>query len=249
MERIMEELKVMDGGLYRKIIKAVGRYGMWPIKAMDKAVTVIGWKAVYDRSIRKGLSEKEAIAAAQKATLTTQPAARAKDIAEIYRKGEGWNWLLMFTNQLNQIWNIATYDIPNSFRQGEAIQGLMQITGFVVGAMAMGVISAKRPPEDLKEVSKWMLNQLWAAVPIIGGNLKAGFEGWLFSTGVDPLPLAKEAGSTMRKLYEGDIDINDIARLYMEGMVALGIPTVTPRRIATAISEGDAWELIGGPPE
>jgi hypothetical protein len=249
MERVLEELKVLDGNLYKRIVRGVGKYGMWPIQAMDKAVTTIGWKAVYDRSIRQGLSEEEAIKAAQKATLLTQPAARAKDIAEIYRTGEGWNWLLMFTNQLNQIWNIVSYDIPNNFRNGEAIQGMMQITGFVVGALAMGVITRRRPPETGGEVVKDLLNQLFSAVPIVGGNLKSGFQGWLFSTGVDPFPLAKEIGSTLRKAYEGDMDLDDILRMYTEGMVALGIPTVTPKRIITAVVERDAWELIGGPPE
>ena len=71
----------------------------------------------------KGLLYKSpsivAVRLAQNATLRTQPAAAPKDLAQLYATNEFANWFTMFTNQLNQIYNIATYDFTGYVKNAE----------------------------------------------------------------------------------------------------------------------------------
>jgi len=117
MDRLLEELKLEQEHPVQKAISQLGQIGMKPIMMVDKMATTIGWLAVYDAHILQG--EDVAIKKAQESILETQPAARAKDLAMLYKSNEGFNWFLMFTNQINQQWNIMTSDIPRAVRQAQ----------------------------------------------------------------------------------------------------------------------------------
>lgn len=250
--RFTEELKLADKNAYEKVVKKVGGAGMMPLMAVDKVVTLIGWKAVYDRNLRLGNSQQEAARAAQESVLRTQPAARAKDVAQIYRSAEGLNWFLMFTNQLNQIWNMMYFDIPTAFKNGDMVYALATATGIVVSALAMGMIQRKRLPKDAKEVGLDTLNQVMSAVPFVGRNFMTGLQGW-FSTGVDPVPVVSEMGRAAWALTNPDKDSEEkmaaLLRVLPKLMITAGLPTTEPQRIVKAISRQDAWELLGGKPE
>ncbi len=252
MNREMEELALYDKTAYQRVVKRVGQTGMIGIKAFDRAATTIGWKAVYDKNIKVGKSEQEAIRAAQNATLKTQPAGRAKDVAEIYRSAEGFNWFLMFSNQLNQIYNIVTFDVWDYAKHGQVVRGMMSLAGVAISALAIGAIVRRRPQEDAEEVGMDLLAQIVSGIPFVGGNIKSGMDGW-FGTGTDPIPAAAQLGRTFREIFDGDNDaekaLEETLQLLTETMVLIGIPTVQPRRVIEAIETGDPWELVGGPPE
>jgi len=95
--RMQEEISQHDDNRFVELTRKIGRTGMKPIMWMDRAVTTIGWMAVYNKK-RATMTEVEAAREAQRVTLETQPSGRAKDLAEIYRSNEGFNWLLMFSN-------------------------------------------------------------------------------------------------------------------------------------------------------
>ena len=166
IDRALEEIKQADKGLYSKIIQKVGQIGMWPIALMDKVAVVSGWKAVYDKAISNGMSEQEAIQAAQESTLRTQPAARAKDLAAIYRSSEGLNWFLMFTNQLNQIWNMVSYDLPLAVKQNRIAYASSLMASLLMSGVAMGFIARKRIPQTPQEWAQDTLNQFISANPV-----------------------------------------------------------------------------------
>lgn len=261
ISRFQEELKHISGKGYAGLVRSIGDFTMKGIQLMDAVAVTIGWNAVFDRAVAQGVSEVEAARIAQQATLDSQPAARAKDLAEIYRTHEGYNWFLMFSNQLNQIWNMLTADIPMAVRNREVGKLIGTMTGVALSATVIGWINYKDIPEDASELpeiaGKYLLDQLMSSIPIVGGSVKAGMEGW-FGTGVDPFPLAGQAGRTARVLADADADggrkADAVVRLLMEGMVASGLPTVQPRRIHDAFfaerwfkdPEVDLWELIGG---
>ena len=259
MNRYQAELKRAGGNDYENAVLKIGGVGMRPIQWMDTTAVVIGWRAVYDRQIRQGASEQEAVAAAQDATLRTQPAGRAKDVAAIYRTNEGMNWFLMFTNQLNQIWNMATYDIPTNFKNGKILPGVMNMTAIAISALAIGAISRRRPAKDAEEIGADLLNQLASSVPVVGGSIKSGMQGW-FGTGVDPAPVATQLGRTARKITSDaytEEKLESLVDLLMEGMVTAGLPTVATKRAYRAFFEDpwfqdpqvELWELVGGRPE
>ena len=252
IDRAMEELKLLDNNAYERIIQRTGKIGMAGIRFIDKQVTNIGWLAVYNRALRQGNSEAEAIRQAQTAVLTTQPAAAAKDIAQMYRQHEALNWFLMFTNQLNQLWNMTVYDLPNAVRQGDAGTALSYAAALSIGALAMGFINRGfRAPavEELpQELAKDFFNQFMSTVPLIGGNIKSGFEGW-FGTGVDPFPVAAETGRALRTFMNEDAldeqKVRAMIRLIEQAMVVGGLPTVQPRRTVRALTEADIGEFFG----
>lgn len=261
LNRFQEELKTMAGEGYSGMVRRIGNVTMSGIKLMDTVAVSIGWKATFDRAIQQGMSEAEATRVAQQATLDSQPAARAKDLAEIYRTGEQFNWFLMFSNQLNQIWNMLSADIPMDIQNREIGRALAAATSLAISAAAIGWLSYRDMPEDIEETpeiaGRYLRDQVVSAVPLIGGSVKAGMQGW-FGTGVDPLPLASQTGRAARVWSSEDADsaqkLDAMMRLLSEAMVAGGLPTVQPRRIHdTLFAERwfenprfDPWELIGG---
>jgi len=198
IERELEELKLADAALYSRMQKAVGRVGMMGIYAMDRAAITIGWKAVYDANVNT-VGETEAIRLAQNATLRTQPEAHAKDIADLYAKAEAYNWFLMFTNQLNQIYNLTTYDIPSNVRQGKYYDALLQTTVFLITAMVIWIITNKMLPEEPDDVVEAILEQFINSLPLIGRYIVSGAEGW--SAGA-PAPI--EAISNVSQAFARD---------------------------------------------
>jgi hypothetical protein len=259
IEREMEELKRQDSGLYNRIIKKVGKVGMIGIYAMDKVARTIGWKAVYEANIKKGLSEAEAIREAQNVTLRTQPAARAKDVAELYAKHEAWNWLLQFTNQLSQLYNIATYDIPQTFKQHQYYKGLLQLTAYSITALSIWAISNRRLPEDWKEVAQAHFQQFINSIPVVGRGLVARAEGWFADVTPAPLKAVIEMGTWLKDtdwVRKHPVDwftdrrfISKINKTLEALAIWSGIPYTGPKRIKKAIEKGEVRELIGGPPK
>jgi len=257
IEREMEELKRLDSGLYNRILKKVGKTGMIGIYAMDKVATTIGWKAVYEANLKKGLSEAEAVQEAQNVTLRTQPAAHAKDVAELYASREILNWFTQFTNQLNQLYNIATYDIPQTFKQHKFYKGMLQLTAMSITALSIWAISNRRLPEKIEDVKDAVKDQVINMIPLIGKPIAAKDRGY----GADaPAPL--DALSDLATLYKSaawvkkspgdwftDRRFQKAANKALEAIaVLIGLPYTGPKRVKKAIEEKDIKELIGGEP-
>lgn len=247
VDRFTEELRMLDRNGYERFVRAVGNTGMKGIMAMDKLATTIGWKAVYDKNIRAGKTEEEAMWAAQEATLRTQPAARAKDVAEIYRSSEALNWFTQFTNQLNQIWNIASYDVPNAFRHGRTMYAMANITSMVISAVVIGMISAP-PPEDDEKLERYgddLLKNMMSSVPLIGKGIVSGYEGW-YGSGTDPFPLAEAVGGAMRLMTSDSKNVEWRMKALAQGLsVAMGLPYTGAKRVVTAIAEQRPSALLG----
>ena len=261
LNRFQEELKTMDQEGYAGLVRRIGNVTMSGIKLMDTVAVSIGWKATFDRAVAQGMSEVEATRVAQQATLDSQPAARAKDLAELYRTGEQFNWFLMFSNQLNQIWNMMFGDIPMDIQNREIGKALATATSLAISAAAIGWLSYRDIPEDVEELpgiaGKYLRDQVVSAIPIIGGGMKAGMQGW-FGSGVDPVPLASQVGRAARIMTQEETrdgqKLDAMMRVLMDAMVAGGLPTVQPRRIHDTLfaerwfenPQFDPWELIGG---
>ena len=108
----------------------------------------------------------------------TQPSASAKDIAEMYASNEFLNWFLQFSNQLNNIYNITTYDIPTAARQGKKVDALLGLTGIAVSSYLIWVMSHGRLPKNKEEVKEAFSDQAIASIPLIGNMILATSKGF-----------------------------------------------------------------------
>ncbi len=172
--REFEILKNADDPTYKRLIKEVGQAGLEGIKSVDFVVKSIGLIAVYTKNLQLNGSEMEARREAQNSMLRTQPTANAKDIAAIYTQNEIFNWFLMFTQQLNQIWNITTYDIFANWNNKNYQAAATNMMGVAISAMFIWMISNKRLPEDEDDFLDMATDQFINMLPLIGKDIMGG---------------------------------------------------------------------------
>jgi len=235
IEREMVELQQANGAAYQKIINKVGRAGMYGIYMMDRTVRVIGINAVYNYGIRNGLSPNEAARNASKVTLLTQPAAAAKDLARIYSSSEFLNWFTMFTNQLNQIYNIATYDIPSAFLNKNYQESARSIMALSTMAMMIWMITNKRVPEDAEDATEAIAENALNSIPLFGGGVVSGAKGWRARVPA-PLQAAERIGKAVKEIKEGDIE-DAMSELVEPVSVVTGFPYLGAKKAIEFIEE------------
>lgn len=245
IERELEELKIKQPTIYGDIINKFGKYGMEGLYLFDTVARTIGWNAVYQKALQAGESEAEARRLAQNSTLRTQPAAHAKDLAQLYTTHEAFNWLTMFTNQLNQILNIATYDIPADWSNKQYANTALEIMGLSISALMIWIISNKRFPEKPEDFADAIAEQAINAIPIAGNAIMSVKRGW----GQNEIPateLPSAVANILNKLVkEKDLTEYDIKRL-LEGFALItGLPYTGPMRIGKFLETGEPEELIG----
>lgn len=257
MSREREEMKTSSPGLYNAIVKKIGKVGMKHIDVIDHMTVCVGWKAVYNKAIREGLSEAEAIRAGDKAIQRSQPSGRVQDLAEMYRSETAVRWFVMFSNQLNAYWNMATFDIPQAIRDRNAYKAAADIVAISMAGVVIAVVSGALAGSDDEEKKKKMIigtfQQYTDAIPIVGSmatNLvktAAGVKTYSTS-GVDLFPAGEAARKAIRALNREDYE--KALKYMIEGTgYAAGLPVAGPRRVYDAINEQYPGALIGLPKE
>lgn len=199
IEREMEEMQIADNSAYERVIARVGHAGMFGIASLDRAIRVIGINAVYAKAIRDGLSPQEASKKAALTTLTTQEASTPKDLARLYSTNEFLNWFTMFTNQLNQIYNITTYDIPTAWRNKNYREASRSAISLATMAMMIWMIQNKDIPDEPDDALQAVGNQFVGSIPLFGSYVLSGMQGWNASAPA-PLEQAAKAGMAIMKI-------------------------------------------------
>lgn len=261
INRFTEEMKQDDSRKSVQAVKKVGQVGMLGITYVDKGVTALGWNAIYKTHYKK-LSQimshekahKEACKEADTTIMNTQPSARAKDLPALYRSESAVKWFLMFSNQLNKIYNITTYDIPQSFKNMQFGKGMSQTIGVLMGMSAMSFLGGFKLPEDEEEkseaITKEFLKQISAYIPVVGKGMSQGIDGFYGNSGVDMLPVSKEIGEIISMATDGSITDEEAFKkatkgLAAQGSVAFGLPYTSANRTYKAITEKEVLELLG----
>jgi hypothetical protein len=227
-----------------RLTQRFGKVGMWPIKAADRVAVTIGWLAVYNKNLPK-YGEAEAISRAQEATLMTQPAARAKDLPELYATNELMNWALMFTNQLNQIYNMWTYDIPSGVKNRKFYESFLTMTALSISALWIYMIAHKKKPSEMNEEDvKQALKEQWInAIPLFGRNMAAIASGYK----ANAAPPFKISEAAYRAFSDSGTRKAD---LMAEGFsIMTGFPYIGTKRAKQAIETGDVTKLLGKKPK
>ena len=255
-DRFIEEMKLLDRNAYERVVRGAGETGFAVLKAMDTVTNVIGWKAMYNKTLRRTGNETVALNTARDFILRKRPAARAKDLAAIYRS-PGLSWFLMFSNQTNQQWNILTFDIPQKiaagFRgePGALIDAIMNVTGLLIGAVGMGLIARKGVMTKEGMLQDFM-NLLLGNTPFIGNAFEAAIRGEPSRDALNPFGGAYQIGKLMYDIAdqaETEKVMRDLQNALFSLGGTLGLPVVQARRIYKTIDTGDPWELVGGPPK
>lgn len=249
IERELEELRrqlpyIKDQdtvGKINKMIAVVGNKGMVGIRYMDGIVRSIGWYAVYQKNLQLGMSEAEAVIEAQNATLRTQPAASPKDLANLYASNEYLNWFTMFTNQLNNIWNITTYDMFAYWSDKKYQESAMTLFSVAANAMILWMLINKKLPEDEKDIADAALDQSLTMLPLISGGAMVGKRGWGTLT---PPPIQTVADIT--QIYSAKDKQKQAIKALKSSLVLTGIPVNAIQRTYRTLETGEPGQLFGG---
>jgi len=224
-----------------KLLSQVGDTGMIGIRFVDGIVRTIGWNAVYQKNLQLGLSEAEAIREAQNSTLRTQPAAAPKDIAQLYATTEAVNWFTMFTNQLNNIWNITTYDTYAYWKSGKYQAAAMNAMAVSVNALFIWMLVNKQMPDDDEDLVDAATDQVFNMLPLVGSGAMAGKRGWGTLT---PPPV--EIGKYYGKILSAKDKEKAALQALEKSLILTGVPITAIKRAKKFAETGEPIELIGG---
>jgi len=245
MEREFAELEKTRTGTAGLIHQEVGMRSLEGIFFFDMIARTIGWKAVYNRGIADGLSQEEAIRKARNATQRTQPAAAAEDLPQLYRTSEFLNVFTQFTNQLNQLFNIATYDMPSMLlnkKYGDAALGGL---GMSIVAATIWMIAHRKLPEEPEEVVEMFSEQAINMLPLFGKSIQAKRNGWESDVPVMQA-ISTLLGTPIKTLEDWDISEYEFKKILESIAVLTGTPYTQPERVYRAIKEEEPSLLIGG---
>lgn len=236
IEREMIELEKADQAGYQKIINKIGTTGMYGLFAMDRAIRVIGINAVYNTQIRNGASIEEARNKAVMTTLLTQEAASPKDLARLYSSDEKLNWFLMFSNQLNQIYNITTYDIPAAYQNKNYREAGRSAISLGVMAMAIWAIQNGRLPEDEDDFMEAVGDQFFGSLPLFGSWINSSRKGW--DTQLPIQALVMEGTKGVLQIKDGEFE-KATETLFEPLSLSVGYPYVGTKEAYEFIEEAD----------
>jgi len=222
---------------------------------MDRLAVNSIWRGAFDEHLRKNPNAvEEAAEYASRVIRRTQPFFSVKDLAEYYRSGEFMKVLTIFTNQLNQYWNMARFEMfgkfgakPGAKGFGELVKKL--ILGIVIPSIMIGIITRARLPKDKEDVidktKDDVVRTMLSSFPIFGQWLSAGFQGWSEGQGLISTELFEQLQSFVYNLNQAEWDKLAKQLPELAGYVA-GIPVSQPKRTIQGIidilqGETDDW--------
>ena len=241
--------------------KQFSEWGMRPIKWVDEFACVIGWNAVYTTEMEHGATEEEAVNKANQALLRTQPQAFAMFTPKGYRNPM-LRPVLLFTRQINQLFQIIASDTPNMLLSDEAILEKTKTftrTVFCLSLNAMVMAWAGNHfrdygDDDDKSLFTDTISQILNIFPVLGPTMAALLQRKTYSAGgyVDPISsTAKAWGKFMQKSIDNkELDYDGLMKSIIESMGPAGLPKTLSSRAYRAGKEKDWWYLFtGGPKE
>lgn len=170
-----------EGDIKRALLvasKSVDKKAFAMIMQMDKYAVLSVYDAVYRHQL-KTKSEAEAKDIAHKAVIETQPQGGMKDLPAIYRTNNEFLRLgLMFTNQLNQIWNMMRADMPREIAKGEYSRAAVGIASIMISSTLIYIMSHGRLPEDPDDFFDAIFGSAVSSIPIIGNWSMAYIRGY-----------------------------------------------------------------------
>jgi hypothetical protein len=175
VDPVYQSFKHMNREGWEGVVKQIGEVGMKGLQWADRWTVAIGWKAVYDKAISRGLEPEAAVKQADDITLRCQPSARGVDLSPLFRDNNEWKRIVtQFGTQLNVVWQQFAFDMPAALKEkkfGEAV-GILTAMGLAgIGLGALRKLRGKDEDEDDTWWNDWLfyvLSQGTDSVPLIG---------------------------------------------------------------------------------
>ncbi len=229
-EQVLDDLRKREStGVIESVVKVLGDPGLSMLYCFDKVAVTIGWNAVFNRYRDLGWGEEAAAARATRTILNTQSASAAKDLPMLYKHSEALNMALIFTNELNNAWNIATHDLYGYFKNKQFSKLAVQTIALGLAGAVVWSIENGKAPESKEEWLQAFTAEEINSIPIAGKVLSGKMTGYRASS--DPISQAVSA------VYDGvetlinldkPIDPSKVAKMLS---FILGMPYSGPKRI------------------
>ena len=182
IREITEQIsKLPEGDIKRRlqvISTKVDKTAFAMIMNMDKYAVLSVYDSVY-RFQRRTKSVAESKNIANKAVITTQPQGGIKDLPGAYRTNKEWlRMILMFTNQLNKIWNMVSEELPAEIKQKEFKKASVGIASIMISSVGIFIMSHGRLPEDPDDWFDAVSGNFISMIPVIGNWGMSFFRGY-----------------------------------------------------------------------
>jgi hypothetical protein len=130
----------------------VRRFAFRGIALFDAAVSLPTWMGAYNKGLREGMSEKDAVGYADKMVRDTQGAGSVKDLSAFQRGSEPMKLLGMFYSYFNVYYN-RQRGLVRDFRSADSFSDYMNVVaeGFwlmVVPTLLAALLSGQGPDDD-----------------------------------------------------------------------------------------------------
>ena len=250
----MKNIKVWLGNpdAGKRLIAQIQNVGLKGIGYFDKVTVIIGWNAVYKNVFSKTGDHEAAVKAANDVFLRTQPQGHAKDSPRAYLD-ERLRPFLVFTRQLNQIFQMITADMPRALSEKKYQQIVYDLAALSLSGLLIGMINRKRPQKDEKEIAEDIVSQMAIGLPLIGGTISGMLQGNYYATQGVQIPITSAASQlykSVQTVIDEDEDmeekIEESIRLMTEAMKLQGLPGVLSWRAYKAYDNEDFRYLILG---
>ena len=246
IDRFLEELKATaksGDSRYNRVLLKTLQIGAKPMLWLDMFVRCIGWDAVFNTELEKGVTTEEACQRAQLATVNTQNSASPKDLPAYMASNEWLNLLVVFQNQGAKIWGAMTHDLYGDIKTGRVNEAFAGFAGLAIGAFLLSCLNKGDLPDDPEEALNWTAKEIMGNIPLFGSGIVSGWEG--FSGGSMLDTVARDIAGAFTKIGKGDFDDAAI-NIYSAWSLAYGgTPVTVIRRALEAAETGDPWKLIG----
>lgn len=207
--------------------------------AIDEFTVDAIWRGGFDDYLTKHPGEFQAAADhASEAIRDTQPFFHPKDLPEYWRSNsEIAKGLTRFTNQLNQYWNLARFDVFGKAAAGklkpwDVVRKILEY--FILPALIFGAMNRSRLQETPEEVGKDIASTAIGMIPIIGPFARAGMSGWRDAQGMITLQPLETFQEAVYYANKGEWDKVGLTALEM-GAYVRGIPYLQARRTVEGI--------------
>lgn len=209
-ELLQSRPDLIENDIIRQLVSATHSisektYGL--LISMDKLAVAAVHDAVYTSAL-KTMSEQEALDLAARAVRETQPQGGIKDLPNFYKTdNELLRLAIMFTNQLNQIYNMLAVDVGVDFKNREYRKIIDGIASVMISSFLIYLASGGGTfPEDEDEMAGALFDALFgsavSSIPVFGNIAMSSFRG--FNPSLNPIDSVINSIRRIPKTFENN---------------------------------------------
>jgi hypothetical protein len=143
--------------------------------------------------------------------------------------------MLMFTNQLNQLYNITTYDIPVAFRNKNYREAGRSAISLATMAMMIWMIQERDIPDEPEDAAQALGESFLGSIPVFGSTITSSMHGWQ-PRAATPFQAVYEAVRAVDYAYQGDFE-KAVGKLVEPISIGVGLPYQSAKEAYQFIEE------------